>query len=175
MLIVLLGPPGAGKTHLGHRIHAALGFAFRDAEKELLERYGSREVFVKDKGAALAELEREIRARLASSPVPVVIESTGVSDAPMLARLRQDFDCVWIKVYAPRDLCAARVQRRAAGANFSNDARQAAEFHDFWLREVAPRYSFDLEVTNDGEPGSGVFADLAAQVEERRATPCRKP
>ena len=166
LLIVLIGPPGAGKTHLGQRIHASLGFAFRDAEQELLARYGSSEAFVKEKGTALAALEREIRARLGASRVPVVIESTGLSDAPMLARLEQDFPVLWIKVHAPRDVCVARVKSRAAGHNFSNDPRQAAEFHDFWLREVAPRYSFDLEVVSDGSSEDAFLHALAERVEE---------
>jgi shikimate kinase len=170
LLIVLIGPPGAGKTHLGQRIQTELGYAFRDVERELLERYGSRAAFVQDKSAALAALEADVRARLASSDVPVVIESTGLSDAPMLARVRQEFAVLWIKVHAPRDVCMSRVQRRAAGGNLSNDARRAGEFHDFWLREVEPCYCFDLEVENDGSPDRAFLQDLAARVEGRRTT-----
>jgi shikimate kinase len=164
ILIVLLGPPGAGKTHLGRRIQESLGFAFRDVEQELLERYGSREAFVKDKSTALAAQERELRSRLASSPVPIILESTGLSDGPMLARLRQEFPVLWIKVDAPRELCVARVQSRPAGGNFSNDPQQAGEFHDFWRREVEPRYSFDLEVVTDGSPDAEFLDRLAERV-----------
>ncbi len=109
-----------------------------------------------------------MRARLAASPVPVVIESTGLSDGPMLARLRRDFPVLWIKVHAPRDVCVARVQTRAAGGNLSNDPQQAGEFHDLWLREVEPRYAFDLEITSDGSPDRAFLQALAARIAERR-------
>ena len=170
LLIALIGPPGSGKTYLGQRIQAQLGLAFRDVERELVERYGSRASFVKDKSAALAALEGEVRERLAASPVPVVIESTGLSDGPMLVRLGQEFPVLWIKVHAPRELCVARVQSRGGGGNLSNDPQQAAEFHDFWLREVEPRYSFDLQVANDGSADGAFLLELAARVEERRRT-----
>jgi shikimate kinase len=163
LLIALLGPPGAGKTHLGRRIGAVLGFAFDETEKELLERYGSREAFMRSKGEALADLERELRGRLASSTVPVVIEGTGLSDGPMLGRLAHDFPTLWVKVYAARELCVARVRDRERGRNLSNDPDQAGSFHDFWLREVAPRYAFDLELVNDGRSD----AELLQALEER--------
>jgi shikimate kinase len=164
LLIALLGPPGAGKTHLGRRMGALLGFAFGETEKELLERYGSTEAFVRHKDAALAELEREIRARLASSSVPVVIEATGLSDGPMLGRLAHDFPMLWIKVHAPRELCVARVRSRERGRNLSNDPDQTGSFHDFWLREVAPRYAFDLELVNDGRSDAELLQTLAERV-----------
>ncbi len=46
LLIALIGPPGSGKTHLGQRIQDELGFAFRDVERELVERHGSRAAFL---------------------------------------------------------------------------------------------------------------------------------
>ena len=164
LLIALLGPPGSGKTHLGRRIRASLGFAFDETEKQLLERYGSREAFVRSKDQALAELERDLRTRLASSSVPVVIEATGHSDGPMLGRIAHDFPMLWIKVYADRELCVARVRSRERGRNLSNDADQAGSFHDFWLREVAPRFAFDLELVNDGRSDADLLQALAERV-----------
>jgi hypothetical protein len=119
---------------------------------------------VRSKDEALAELERELRGRLASSAVPVVVEATGLSDGPMLRRLADDFPTLWIKVYAARELCVVRVQSRERGRNLSNDPEQARSFHDFWLREVAPRYAFDLELVNDGRSDAESLQALAERV-----------
>lgn len=164
MIVALIGPPGSGKTHLGLLLASSLGFDFVETEKELIERYGSREAFIADKRAALAELERSLRGRAASSAVAVVIEGTGLSDGPMLNRLRADFPCVFVEVFAPRALCVSRVQAREHGRNLSNDPEETARFHDFWLREVAPRYAFDLEVVNDGASDAAIVRAVSELV-----------
>lgn len=164
MIIALVGPPGSGKTYLGRLLGSSLGYDFPETEKLLLDRYGSRELFLKHKAAALTELERELRSRAESSAVPVVIEATGLSDGPMLKRFGRDLPLRLVKVYAPRDLCIARVQSRERGRNLSNDPDETSKFHDFWLREVAPRYEFDLSVVNDGTSDSRILSAVAALV-----------
>jgi shikimate kinase len=167
LIIALIGPPGSGKTYLGHLIHSSLGCAFSETERDLIERYGSLEEFLKHKPAALAELERELRSRAESSPVPLVIESTGLSDGPMLDRLRRDFPLLLVKVWAPRDQCVERVRDREPGRNLNNDPEATAQFYDFWVREVEPRFEFDLALVNDGRCDSEVLLALSGLLSAR--------
>jgi shikimate kinase len=163
-IVALLGPSGSGKTYLARLISTSLGLRFHDAEKALLEIHGSREAFLKSKQAALADLERELRARVASSTVDWVIEASGLSDGPMLRRLQADFPLLLVKVFAPRALCVERVRQRASGSNLLSDPDEARMFHDFWVREVAPRYAFDLEVVNDGASDARIVEQIAARL-----------
>ena len=162
MYVVLLGPPGSGKTHLGLRLNRELGYAYIDRERRLVEGYGSVEAFAADKAAALAAIEDELWALEGPEGPPVVVESTGVSDRLMLEGLMRRATTVLVRVDAPRRVCVDRVRRRPAGGNFNNDARFTATFHDHWCAEIAPTYAFDLVIRNDGR-------DLAGPVDRIRA------
>jgi shikimate kinase len=58
--VVLVGPPGAGKTTVGRLVAARLGVAFRDTDADVEERAGRTisEIFVDDGEAVFRELER---------------------------------------------------------------------------------------------------------------------
>jgi len=165
VILVLLGPPGSGKTHLGERLRGTLGFCFEDEEAALVRRYGSRQGFLRWKAEALAERERQIRARVESSATPVVIESTGVSDQPMLESLARDFRVVRVKVIAGRDTCVGRVRSRPDGRNLNNAPDDAERFHDRWVREIEPRYAFDLELATDARAEDDLIQAVGALVE----------
>lgn len=67
-LVVLVGPKGSGKTHIGTVLEARLGGRFIRVEPVFKALNNRPEAFV--------EVEREIRAALAEVPV-VAVEPTG--------------------------------------------------------------------------------------------------
>ena len=60
-MIVLIGPPGAGKTTVGALLAAALGLRFRDTDTEVEQNAGkpAGEVFLDDGEQRFRDLERE--------------------------------------------------------------------------------------------------------------------
>ena len=85
-VVVLLGPPGSGKSTIG----AALGdrgLRWRDWEQHIVDRWGDRETFLRVKDVALPALHDEIRTWIDADDAPAVIETTGLSDGPLLDEL----------------------------------------------------------------------------------------
>ncbi|MDJ0976341.1 MAG: hypothetical protein QNJ98_17905 [Planctomycetota bacterium] len=161
-VVVLIGPPGSGKSWLGRRLRQARGWSFRETERELLAHYGSKEAFLQDKEAALAGLERELRERIAGSDTAVVFESTGLSDRALIERLRGEPGTLLVRVFAPRDVCVARVGERPPGEHLNDDPEWTGRFHDLWVREVEPTYAFDL----DFDGARGEVERLLARVDQ---------
>lgn len=67
-VVVLVGPPGAGKTTVGRRVAERLGVAFRDTDADIAASAGKGipEVFFDDGEDAFRELERSaVRSALA--------------------------------------------------------------------------------------------------------------
>jgi shikimate kinase len=149
--LVLLGPPGSGKSYLGELLARRFALEWTEHERLLLLRWGSREAFVANKVEALAFLESDLRRRILAAGRTVVFESTGVSDRPMLERLLRERRVAIVKLVVPQELCARRVSERPAGRHLTDDPVSAATFHDWWTREVAPGWRADLDVVNDAE------------------------
>jgi shikimate kinase len=64
-LVVLIGPPGAGKTAVGPLLAARLGVEFRDTDAEVAQAAGKPvgDIFVENGEEAFRALEREAAAR----------------------------------------------------------------------------------------------------------------
>ena len=59
-LLVLIGPPGAGKTKVGKRVARALGVEFVDTDKAIVAEHGAiADIFATRGESAFRELERE--------------------------------------------------------------------------------------------------------------------
>lgn len=67
--VVLVGPPGAGKTSVGELLAERLGVGFRDTDTDVEQRAGQAvsEIFVSDGEAAFRALEREAVATALAS------------------------------------------------------------------------------------------------------------
>jgi shikimate kinase len=157
--IVLMGPPGSGKSVLGHHLAARGIAAYQELEPILRERFGAEDAFRTRKQEALAFLADAYREQIASSPLPVAIESTGLSDRPNLERLMREHRVALAHLRVPRETCVERVVGRPPGDHLSdaNDRERIGGFYDFWYAQVFPTYRFDLVVD-----GADVEAAAAA-------------
>ena len=89
--VVLVGPPGAGKTAVGQLLADALGVAFRDTDADVARVAGRevREVFVEDGEARFRELERAaVRAALDEHDGVLAVGGGAVLDPGTRERLR---------------------------------------------------------------------------------------
>ena len=119
VVIVLLGPPGSGKSSVGAEL-GELGFRWREWEPELLVRWGSRDRFVERKTDALAWLDASRLAFIEEGPGCAVIESTGLSDGAFLDGLSRH--CVFVaRLDVTEDAALERIGRRPAGRHLSDD------------------------------------------------------
>ncbi len=82
--LVLVGPPGAGKTTVGRALARRLGVSFTDADHLIEERAGKSipDVFVEDGEPAFRELEREVIAEALTSTDGVLALGGGAVMAP---------------------------------------------------------------------------------------------
>jgi shikimate kinase len=72
--LVVVGPPGSGKTTIGRLVAAALGEPFVDVDHVVEQRAGRSisDIFVDDGEATFRELEREVCAELLTSSSGVI-------------------------------------------------------------------------------------------------------
>ena len=157
-VVVLLGAPGSGKSTVGEEL-GRRGLRWRDREPEIVARWGSRDAFVARKAELLGVLHAEILGWVAEGGAAAVVESTGLSDAPLLDTLARDHDCLVVRLDVSRDAAAARVAARERGRHLSDDgaAHRAVwqAFHDL----VVPVRPADLVIdTATASPSAAAAA-----------------
>lgn len=160
---MLLGPNGAGKTTAGRLLERRLGWPFLSCEEVFLGLFPTLDDYYGRRDEAYAAFEARVRALLAASRRPVVIEEVGLSPPAqlLLDRLRNDYPARFVKLLADPERCAARVAARGTARNYPKDA-------DFvratWRRfdEGAGRYDFDLTLRTDQLSEEALLAAFAA-------------
>ncbi|HET8617298.1 MAG TPA: shikimate kinase [Actinomycetales bacterium] len=81
-LVVLIGPPGAGKTTIGQLVAQRLAVPFTDTDELVVRRAGRSvsDIFVLDGEAAFRELERDAVAEALRGPGVVALGGGAVMD-----------------------------------------------------------------------------------------------
>ena len=166
--VVLMGPPGSGKSYLGAALRDAGVARYEEIEPLLVARFGTGAAFAGRKDEALAFIREQYERLLDVPGLPVVIESTGVSDRPMIEAFSERYRLAFVAVDTRRDVCIERVRTRGTCANLSNDVEATGRFHDYWHAEVAPSYAFEVRISGVDAVGAvGVVRGLLAR---RRAS-----
>jgi shikimate kinase len=100
--IVLLGPPGSGKSHLGCLLARRGAARYTEFEPLLIARFGTGEAFAARKTEALAFLKQNYGDLLRAGGLPLVIESTGLSEEPILRELADRWRLAVAALRTPR-------------------------------------------------------------------------
>jgi hypothetical protein len=117
--IILMGPPGSGKSFLGRHLSRHAIASYVELEPVLRQTFGTGEVFRARIHEVGAFLMRSYREQLSRATLPVAFESTGVSDRIILEQLMRDHRVAVARVRADRSVCMDRVVSRPIGTNIS--------------------------------------------------------
>lgn len=114
--VVLVGLMGAGKSCVGRRLAAKLGWDFRDSDAEFEDAAGSTvsDYFARYGEAAFRDGERKVIARLLRDAVgnPIVLATGGGAfcDAETRTKIQEVATSVWLR--AELDLLVSRTEGR---------------------------------------------------------------
>ena len=99
-VVVLVGPPGAGKTSVGRRVAGRLGVSFRDTDADVERSTGKRiaDIFVDDGEAHFRALEREAVRSALEEHDGVLSLGGGAVLAPETRALLADHHVVFLDV-----------------------------------------------------------------------------
>lgn len=100
--IILIGPPGAGKSTIGKSLANEMGWNFFDSDREIERSVGRKisEIFLEDGEARFRELESVEVGRLLDLPGPVVIALGGgaILDPNISQRLERESGVIYLQV-----------------------------------------------------------------------------
>jgi shikimate kinase len=119
-VLILMGPPGSGKTAVGHELAANYGFRYTDYEAGLVEKYGPVELFVRYKKKAMKELHESIIASIDISLPPLVFETTALSEKGFVEGLIERYSTFTALLDVPLATGLERIESRPRGRNLSN-------------------------------------------------------
>jgi shikimate kinase len=158
--IVLVGLMGAGKSSVGRRLAARLGFAFIDADVEIEKAAGASipEIFAEHGEAAFRDGERKVIARLLEQPQIVLATGGGAyMNGDTRTRIRSRAISVWLK--AELDILAKRCARRSNRPLLAN-----GDLRTTLSRLMAERYPVyaeaDITVMSVDGPHDGVVEQI---------------
>jgi len=165
--IVLVGMMGAGKTALGRRLAAALGWPFVDADHEIEAAAGTSiaNIFAEIGEAAFRQSERQIITRLLDRERMVLALGGGAFvDPETRALVRERAISIWLR--ADLEVLARRTARRR-DRPLLNTADPKATLAAL-LEQRAPIYAeADLVVNTDEQPIKTVVARIVDLLAER--------
>jgi shikimate kinase len=155
-VLVLVGPKGAGKTHVGSLIENELGVRFLRVEPIFLENMRSSRLTGAARDAeGYAKVLAEVDAVLSGEP-GIVIESTGASESfpAFLDALRARYEVRLVAVRAPLDRCLERVRSRDRTDHIPVSDERVAEIN---ARAAAVELPWDLELDSGGAASTGAI------------------
>jgi shikimate kinase len=166
---VLVGMMGAGKTAIGRRLAAQLGWSFADADAEIEAAAGTSiaNIFAEIGETAFRQSERQVISRLINGPRRVLALGGGAfMDPQTRALVKERTLSIWLR--ADLDVLVqrtARRQNRPLLEGVDPRAKLAA-----LLEERGPVYAqADLIVDSDQGRIGGVVATILEHLEQRRS------
>ncbi len=162
-VVILLGPPGSGKTTVGSELER-LGLRWREWEMTILRRWGSRANFVANKTVGLRLLQDEIRAFIELPGRPAAIETTGLSDAEFLDALAVDYAAFCVRLDVSESECVRRVGRRARGRHLTDDVEVSRAIWREFYEQVAPIRAGDLVIDTEGASPTSAAARIVVAI-----------
>ncbi len=79
LVIILLGPVGAGKSTVGRLIEKKMEGCFLSIEEFFIERFSSYENYAANRDLAYSEFEKEIISSVNNGKAPVIFEEVALS------------------------------------------------------------------------------------------------
>ncbi|MGZ6669948.1 MAG: AAA family ATPase [Solirubrobacteraceae bacterium] len=151
-LLILVGPKGSGKTHVGTIVERRFGIRFLRVEPIFLD----HETFL---GAA-TEVQRQIELSLAAGH-SVIIESTGA--APDYVQSLQDRHerVRLVQLRASAETCFRRFNARDASLHIPVSDEQ---FHEINAQAARAAFDWDCVLDNDADLADEDIAQLIAGV-----------
>jgi shikimate kinase len=164
--IVLVGMMGAGKTAIGRRLAAELGWPFADADVEIEIAAGTSiaNIFAEIGEAAFRQSERQVIARLVNGPCQVLALGGGAfMDPQTRALVKERTLSIWLRAHL--DTLVERTSRRQNRPLLRGvDPRTKLAA---LLEERAPVYAqADLIVDSDQGRVGGVVATILERLEQ---------
>lgn len=149
--IVLLGPPGSGKSHLGRLLAAKGAVRYVEFEPMLIQKFGTGAAFARKKDEALQFLKFSYFKLLQDGGLPLAIESTGFSERHIIVEIARTWPLGIVALGTSKATCVGRITARPSGENLNNSTSEAALFFDFWHQTVLPMYVPNLSVSGVDE------------------------
>lgn len=166
-VVVLVGPPGAGKSTLGKRLASALSLEFHDTDETIAQRHG------KPCGTVFAELgepefravEAEVVAEAIGSVSGVVSLGGGAVVTPATRELLADHTVVWVDVSAEE-----AVRRTSDGSRPVLEAEDRLGHYENLLRTREPWYKevSDFRVRTHKRTPQQAVAEVLGYLESGR-------
>jgi shikimate kinase len=148
-VVVLLGAPGSGKSAVGAEL-ATLGLRWREWEREIVKRWGSRDNFVANKVEALQALHDEMKAFIESPGTAVAIETTGLSDAAFLDELSRGHSLFVVRLDVSEAEATRRIAERERDRHLTDDTESnRAIWQRAFYEAVPPHRHSDLVIDTE--------------------------
>ena len=169
MLIVLIGPKGSGKSHVGRLLAQQFGIHFVDAELHWMEYYARCALAGVDHDIGEgAELIRAHVQETLVSAEDVCVETTGVSYVVLSAflALRPAEQTRIVRLSAPLDLCLQRIEQRDPAVHVPVGIAQIERMHASSMElNVGDAYALAQMIAGNAAPAVARFSDLELNTE----------
>ncbi|WP_350349787.1 shikimate kinase [Agromyces sp. G08B096] len=160
--VVLIGPMGAGKSRVGHRLAGALGAPFVDTDQRIVERYGPiDEIFAREGEAYFRVIEREVVAEALREEAVVALGGGAVLHLETQADL-ESLPVVLLRVDEQA------VAPRLAGGNRPLLAQGGLDRWRDILAERLPVYEAlaDIDLDTSRRPVARIVAEITGRLGE---------
>jgi shikimate kinase len=165
--VVVVGPPGAGKTTVGELLAAKLGVPFRDVDADIVELAGKpiADIFTDDGEPEFRRIEREVVARALDEHEGVLALGGGAVLAESTRRLLAGHTVVFLNVgmaEGVRRTGLSTARPLLAGVNPRATFKALLDARLPLYREVAT-----VEIDTDKHEPDGIVDEIVATLEGR--------